>query len=204
MNFSLRLLFLLLFIPNLTGCLTARPEHVANICKIFQEYPKWYWAADASEKRWKVPISVMMAVIHQESRFDAGAKPDRTRLLWIIPWKRPSSAYGYSQALNGTWKIYQRQTGRHSAKRDKFGNAIDFIGWYLNRIHRKLKIPAADTYRLYLAYHEGTGNYARGSFRRKSWLLKVAAKVKHRSWAYQAQLNKCRADLKRKPWYHFW
>lgn len=186
------------------GCATLHPDHVENVCQIFYQYPKWYWAASDAETKWGVPIAVMMSVMDQESSFEASARPARKKIFWIIRGKRPTSAYGYCQALNDTWKIYQHQTGNYSAKRNSFANSIDFIGWYLHFIHLKLNIPVGDAYHLYLAYHEGSGNYLHGTYLGKPWLLPVAAKVKYRAWAYQAQLNKCRADLKRKPWYHLW
>jgi len=51
-----------------------------------------------------------MAIIRQESSFQADAQPPRSRILWIIPGPRPSSAYGYSQALDGTWDWYRQAT----------------------------------------------------------------------------------------------
>ena len=43
----------------------------------------------------------------------------------------------------------------------------------------------------YLAYHEGQSGYARGSYRNKAWLLKVANKVERRSSMYRRQLKEC-------------
>ena len=70
----------------LGGCTTAPPRNIDNICSIFRQYPKWYWAAQDVQKKWRVPISVLMAIMHQESKFRAGAKPPRRKLLWIIPF----------------------------------------------------------------------------------------------------------------------
>lgn len=199
-----QILILLLTSLVLSGCMTARPDHVDNICKIFRQYPKWYWATQNVQRRWGVPIPVQMAIVHQESRFTADAKPPRTKLLWIIPWKRPSSAYGYTQALNDTWKRYKRQAGGRFASRDDFANAVDFIGWYASRANHRAGIPKNDTYQLYLAYHEGVGGFIQGTYKRKAWLVNVAHKVNRRALTYDAQLAVCRRSLRKKPWYRIW
>lgn len=187
----------------LLGCTTAPPKRVNNICKIFKEYPKWYWAAQDSQKKWGIPICAQMAIVHQESRFRAKAKPPRGKLLWVIPWKRPSSAYGYTQALNQTWEGYRRSASNGGADRDDFSDALDFVGWYGYQAHQKAGIDRRNTYALYLAYHEGIGGYQRGTYknRKKTWLRKVAHNVQSRSNTYHSQLSRCEKSLKKKPWY---
>jgi hypothetical protein len=185
----------------LAGCATSPPSNVDNVCAIFREKDGWYdHAADAS-RRWNSPIPVMMAIMHQESRFDAKAKPPRRRILGIIPGTRPSDSYGYSQALKSTWKSYQRSAGNRGADRDDFADSIDFIGWYNDQSHRRSGISRNDPYRLYLAYHEGHGGYNRGSYRSKSWLQSVARKVEQRASSYNAQLRRCEEDLKDDGWF---
>ena len=105
---------------------------------------------------------------------------------------RQSSAYGYSQALDGTWDEYRRETGKRSAKRDRIRDATDFMGWYMNKSREKNGIPLTDARNQYLAYHEGNTGYARGTYRSKTWLLRVASKVEARSQMYQTQLATCR------------
>ena len=112
-----------------TGCAPTRPENVENICSIFEEKGDWYKAAKKSEKRWGTPIHVQMAIIRQESTFNFDARPPRTKLLGFVPWKRPSDAYGYAQALESTWDWYRKDAGRRWADRDDFDDAIDFVGW---------------------------------------------------------------------------
>lgn len=187
---ALRLFFLSL-IMLLTSCVTKPPRDVNNICHIFKQYPSWYRDAKDAERRWKVPVPVMMAIIHQESKFDGRAKPARTKLLWIIPWKRPSTAYGYTQALKSTWALYKRSDGGWLSSRDDFTDAVDFVGWYANQAYRRAGIPRNDAYPLYLAYHEGVGGYQRKTYLSKPWLIQVARKVKVRSEIYQAQLKRC-------------
>lgn len=183
----------------LLSCVSQPPSDVNNICHIFRQYPRWYRDAKDVEQRWRIPIVVQMAIIHQESKFDGRARPPRQKLLWIIPWKRPSTAYGYAQALRPTWRLYKKSTngGSFWAARDAFSDAVDFIGWYVNLANRMAGIPRNDAYRLYLAYHEGIGGYQRKTYLKKPWLIQVAAKVRARSQIYQAQLAHCRP----KTWY---
>lgn len=180
--------------------MTPQPRHVDNICSVFKQNPEWYKDAKASEKRWHVPVSTQMAIIHQESKFSARAKPERTKLLWVIPWTRPSSAYGYPQALDTTWGGYKRARGKPFASRTNFEDSIDFVGWYSYRAHKRAGIPLHDSFALYLAYHEGVGGYERRTYRKKRWLIQVARKVRLRASIYEAQLKRCEARLKRNKW----
>jgi len=185
---------LLLATLSAAGC-GGTPTRIDNICAIFEEYPDWYEEASNSEKKWGVPIPVMMSIIHQESSFRPNARPDRTWYLGFIPGPRPSSAYGYAQALDETWDHYVLKTGNRGADRDDFADTVDFLGWYCNQSSRRCGISRSDAYRLYLAYHEGQGGYNRGSWRGKTWLLKTARKVSRRASDYQRQLRGCRKKL---------
>lgn len=189
---------------GLVGCATPRPDDVNNICSIFKQYPKWYWATKDVQARWRVPIEVQMAIMHQESRFLAIAKPPRTKLLWIIPWKRPSTAYGYTQALDMTWAHYKEDAGKVFVSRDDFADAADFVGWYGYRAYKKAGISRNNAYQLYLAYHEGIGGYQRKTYRSKPWLVNVAKKVARKAAAYKRQLASCQSRLTSKPWWRFW
>lgn len=193
-----------LFIFTLSGCAKSPPDDMENVCHIFQQYPKWYWAAQDSSDQWHVPISVMMAIIYQESHFHAKAAPPREKLLWIIPWKRPTSAYGYSQAVKGTWKKYRKDTNHSWANRSAFGDAVDFIGWFSHKAHQRAGISIRNAEHLYLAYHEGISGYMRHSYRKKHWLVNVARHVQHRANKYRSQLKQCKHSLPKKPWWHFW
>ncbi len=185
---------------NLLGCATVPPRNVNHICSIFKQNPDWYQDTKVVEKRWHVPVATQMAIIHQESKFRSRAKPERTKLLGVIPWTRPSSAYGYTQALDMTWSRYKRATGRMFASRTNFADGVDFIGWYANQAHQRAGISYQDPMALYLAYHEGVGGYQRGTYRRKRWLVQVARKVRTRAHIYDVQLKSCEAKLKRKSW----
>ncbi len=102
-----------------------------------------------------------------------------------------SSAYGYSQAIDGTWDGYLRETGRRRADRGDFADSSDFIGWYMNSNSRVNGVPLQDAYHQYLAYHEGKAGYARGSYRQKAWLPGVARDVQAWSAIYDQQLRAC-------------
>ncbi len=184
-------LLLSLFIE---GCITYRPLYIDNVCAIFRDEIDWYDAALESNKKWGTPIWVMMAIIHQESRFIEDAQPPRPWFLFI-PLPRPSSAYGYAQAQDPAWEDYIRASGRGGADRDDFEDAIDFVGWYTHTTQRTLGISKWDAFRQYLAYHEGRGGYQRGTWKNKAWLVHVAKKVKRKSAIYSAQLKRCKAEL---------
>ncbi len=107
-NFCYIAFFILIFV--LQSCATKPPENPDNICLIFQEKRSWYKAAIRSEKRWKIPPYVLISFVHQESSFKSDARPEREKILGVIPWFRPSTAVGYSQALTKTWDDYKDET----------------------------------------------------------------------------------------------
>lgn len=182
----------------ISACVSSPPQQVSNICSIFDEKSRWYKKAKKSEKRWGSPIPTMMAIMHQESRFRAKAKPPRTKILWIIPGPRKSDAYGYPQAKDSTWDWYKKSSGNRGADRDDFGDAIDFIGWYNVQTNKRNRVSLYNTRNLYLAYHEGHGGYARGTYRKKGWLVNVADKVDRRAAIYKKQLQSCEKRLNRR------
>ncbi len=171
------------------------PSRPGDLCAVFTEKPAWYVATQRSASRWGVPEAVQLAVIYQESGFRARARPPRSKILWIIPWRRPSTAYGYAQVLDSTWQQFRDESGRRGAARYRFGDVAQFVGWYGAEIERLTGIARDDAYRLYLAYHEGPSGYLRGSYRSKPWLLEVARKVQSRAAVYQRQYDGCRDRL---------
>jgi hypothetical protein len=186
----------LISLLSVSACTTSPPRDVNNICAIFDEKDDWYEDAEDAREEWGSSIPVMMAIIYQESRFRADARPPRGKLLGFIPWARPSSAYGYSQAKTTTWNEYEDDAGRFSADRDDFGDAIDFVGWYNYQSRRRSGISLDNTYGLYLAYHEGHGGFNRATYTKKPWLMSVARKVEARANTYQIQLVGCEEKLK--------
>jgi len=168
------------------------PANIADACRMQTERPHWFRAMKRSEDKWGVPVSVQLATMRRESSFVSDARPmKKERGLFFTREVPRSSAYGYAQAIDGTWEWYQRDTGRRRAERDDFSDASDFIGWYMNLNNRMNGVSMRDAYNQYLAYHEGKAGYARGSYRAKSWLPPVARDVQ--AWAdrYEAQLARC-------------
>ena len=173
------------------------PTNATDICDVFEEKRGWYRHAHRAEKKWKTSIPIMMAFAYKESSFKHDARPPRKKILGIFPGRRPSSAYGFAQATNETWEDYKRATERKRAKRTRFSDAIDFVGWYQDRAHRELGISKGDARSLYLAYHEGLTGYRQGSWRRNAWLRGAADQVAANAQRYERQLATCRRFLGR-------
>ncbi|PSL21299.1 transglycosylase SLT domain-containing protein [Shimia abyssi] len=167
------------------------PRNTENACAILKEKPHFKRAFKSTQRKWGVPAHVQMAVLYQESRFISNARTPNKYVLGVLPMGRQSSAYGYAQALDGTWDDYRRSTGNRSARRDNIKDATDFMGWYMNITRDKNGVPLSDARGQYLAYHDGHTGYARGTYKNKSWLLRVADDVNTRSHRYKEQLRRC-------------
>jgi len=182
----------------LSACASSRPpDQVHDACLILEDNRSWWRDLKRSEQRWGVSPGTQLAFLKRESSFNARARPARQRLLGVFPGSRPSSAYGYAQALDSTWDWYRRETGNSRARRHNFGDAVDFIGWYASMSRRLSSIPPDDPYRLYLAYHEGHTGYNRGTYRNKAWLQRAAREVETDTRRYDAQLSRCARRLNR-------
>ncbi len=192
MSRLLRASILLVFLASCGGGgKFSAPRDLDNACGIVRERPEYYRAMKVAERRWGVPIHVQMATIHQELKFVGNARTPHKFALGIIPLGRQSSAYGYSQALDGTWEEYQKEQGKRRAKRDRIADATDFMGWYMDESTRRLGISKTDARSQYLAYHEGRTGFANGSYNAKSWLVAVSDRVAERSETYRMQLAGC-------------
>lgn len=192
MSRPIRALALLLFVAACGGGNNySAPRNLENACSIVNERPAYLSAMKRTERRWGVPVAVQMATIYQESKFIGNARTPVQYSLGVIPMGRQSSAYGYSQALDGTWDDYKKARGSWGARRDDIDDATDFMGWYFSVSREELGISLSDTRNQYLAYHEGRTGYRRGSYRSKSWLLKVSNDVASRAITYDAQLRSC-------------
>ena len=192
MSRLLRASVLFLALASCGGGNFSAPRDLDNACAIVRERPQYHRAMQATERKWGVPVPVLMATIHQESKFIGNARTPHRFALGVIPMGRQSSAYGYSQALDGTWEEYQKDQRRSGAKRDRIADATDFMGWYMHQSSERLGISKSDAQAQYLAYHEGRTGYARQSYLGKPWLLDVSAKVQQRSQTYAQQLQSCR------------
>jgi hypothetical protein len=189
----------LAFALLIAGCATTPPSPAeqGDLCAVFEDRRDWFRAAARSEERWGVPVALQMAIISHESGFNDEARPPRgeRRFLGLLPGKRPSTAFGYAQALDATWEDFRRETGREGADRDDFYDAVDFIGWYGDRSSRLAGIRKTDAVAQYLAYHEGPAGYSRGSWRNNSALIATAQRVGETAWRYDEQLQSCRKGL---------
>lgn len=204
---SVRTMIALSMLLALSGCAVFAPDppqRQDNLCEIFREQPDWYDAARASQEKWGTPIATQMAFIKRESSYRAAIRPPRTKLLGFIPWKRPSSAYGYAQAQDPVWEEYQDDAGSLFSGRTDMDDATDFIGWYNARTHRGTGVSLNNPEHLYLAYHEGQGGYKRGSYRGKPGVQRAARDVATTASRYQAQLNSCEAEFQCDGAFEFW
>lgn len=185
----------LLALSLILGACATAPTRTDDVCAVFEQkdglFNNWYRAAKETEREYGVPVPVLMATIKKESSFRAHARPRRTKLFGFIPWTRVSSAYGFSQALDGTWDQYRRSTGRLAARRGDFADAVRFVGWYHYQSHLKDNIALNDAYNLYLAYYFGHSGYARGNWRGNVSIGRVARDAQQTALRYAAQMRSC-------------
>ncbi|GAB5436031.1 transglycosylase SLT domain-containing protein [Falsiruegeria mediterranea] len=191
MSRSLCVLMVVLLVAACGGGSKSPPRNLDNACSIAKQRPEYIKAFKKTERKWGVPVHVQMATIYQESRYRSDARTPHKYVLGVLPMGRQSSAYGYSQALDGTWDQYKKETGNRRARRDRMRDASDFIGWYMAKSNSRNGIAMTDTRNQYLAYHDGHTGYARGTYRSKSWLLRTADQVAARGEMYRKQLNTC-------------
>lgn len=183
----------------LGSCASGPDESVApraqhDLCALFVERPGWQEAAERSAKKWGAPVELVMAIMWRESAFMSQARPPKRYALGIIPAGHESSAYGFAQAIDGTWDWYRRETGSRGADRDDFAAAADFVGWYHAKTVATNGISPHDAYAHYLNYHEGHAGYRREGWRKKPWLLDAATAVATQTARYRGQLSRCRTN----------
>ena len=192
MNFLIKkslILFIILFLPACSSI----PKNASNSCSIFEEKYLWYKHAKKTEKKWGTPVYLQLAIIKMESSFNRFAKPPRQKLFKVVPYKRPSSSFGYSQAVIGTWKQYKDETGNKFATRTRFKDSVDFIGWYTNKTEKILKVSKKDAFKQYIAYHEGWGKFK--NYKSNKKVINLAKRVEKQSNIYKQQLVECKNSL---------
>ena len=190
--------FILFFL--LSSC-SSIPKNTLDGCSFFSERYLWYKYAKKTQQKWGTPIYIQLAIIKMESDFDWLAKPDREKIFKVIPYKRPSSSFGYSQAVKGTWKQYKKETNNPLATRARFKDSVDFIGWYTNKTQKILKISKKDAFKQYIAYHEGWGNFKH--YKKNKKVINLAKKVEKQSFVYKKQLSKCKNSLNKNKYIIF-
>lgn len=177
----------------MTACHSISIQHtkkkkVNNICEVLNNHQDWQDSLVEVEKKWGVEKNLILAFIHQESRFQSNAKPHKNA---HIHNNTPSNAYGFAQVKDETWDWYQFKTHNYKGVRDNFDDAVDFMGWYIGVSTNRLNISKKDVLRQYLAYHEGHGGFERKTFIQKPWLIAVAKKVSRKAKVYKNQLRNC-------------
>lgn len=149
-----------------------------DACALLSDRPHWRGALQAVKTRWQLEPWFILAFLHQESRFNPTAMSS-------------SRAYGFAQVKDDSWDWYLLKTGNTGSSRERFDDAVDFIGFYANQNVKRNGVALNDVKNQYLAYHEGMGGFERGSHLGKPWLLTVSDKVSDRAAYYQAQLLEC-------------
>jgi hypothetical protein len=174
------------------GCASNPPRNKANACSLLSEKDEWQRPLDDAAKKWGIPKHTILSIIYHESKFISDAKPPKRSFFELgFLGRRISSAYGFSQALDGTWEEYKRATNNSWAERDDFRDSVDFIGWYLNRSVKRLGISPRNAYHLYLAYHQGDAGYRRRSYLKKPAIVRYARKVQRTALLYMDQMKTC-------------
>ncbi len=187
-------LFILFFLASCSSV----PKYPQNACKIFGQNYLWYKSVKKSSEKYGAPIHIILAFVNKESGFNRWAKPKRKKLFKIVPYKRPSSSFGYSQAVNKTWELYKTETNSPLALRARFKDSVMFIGWYMKKTKKINKIPLNDSYRQYLNYYLGWGNYAKKIYKTDKNAIIYAKKVEKLSKIYKNQLLECQKNLNNK------
>ena len=195
------LIYLIIFF-FLASC-SSVPKYPSNACKIFSEKYLWYKHAKNSSEKYGAPIHIILAFVNKESGFNRWAKPKRTKLFKIVPYKRPSSSFGYSQAVKKTWELYKEETNNPLALRTRFKDSVMFIGWYINKTNKINKIPKNDSYRHYLNYYLGWGRYAKKTYKTDKKAVIYAKSVQKQSKIYKSQLRECQKKLNRNKYIIF-
>ena len=199
LNKNLIYLTIIIFV---TSC-SSIPKYPQNACKIFGENYLWYKSIKKSSDTYNAPIHIILAFVNKESGFNRWAKPKRTKLFKVIPYKRPSSSFGYSQAVNKTWELYKIETDSPLALRSRFKDSVMFIGWYISKTHKINKVPLNDPYRQYLNYYLGWGSYAKKKYKTDKNSIIFAKKVEKQSKIYKNQLQECKKSLNRNKYIIF-
>ena len=185
------ILILLFFISSCSSV----PKYPQNACKIFGQKYLWYKSAKKSSDTYGAPIHIILAFVNKESGFNRWAKPKRNKLFKIVPYKRPSSSFGYSQAVNKTWDLYKNENKKPAALRISFKNSSDFIGWYFWKTNKINKVSLKDTRNMYLNYYLGWTAYKNKAYEKDRKAIILAKNVEKQAKIYKNQLRECKSIL---------
>ena len=171
------------------------PKYPQNACKIFEEKYFYLKYTRAASKKWGVPISSILAVINKESGFRRFAKPKKLKIFKIIPYRRPSSSLGFSQAVNKTWDLYKKENNKPAALRISYKSSSDFIGWYFWKANKINKVSLNNTRDLYLNYYLGFSAYKNKAYQTDKKAIIYAKSVEKQAKIYKSQLLECKSIL---------
>ena len=186
--------FILIVLFFLTAC-SSVPKYPQDACKIFSEKYFYLKYSREASKKWGVPISSILAVINKESSFKRFAKPKRTKLFKIIPYRRQSSSLGFSQAVVKTFSLYKKENNKPLALRISFRNSSDFIGWYFWKTNKINQVSLNDTRNMYLNYYLGWGAYKNKAYEKDRKAILFAKNVEKQAKIYKNQLRECKSIL---------
>ena len=192
-------LILFIIFLFLASC-SSFPKYPQNVCKIFGQNYLWYKSAKKSSETSGAPIYIILAIVNKESGFKRWARPPRSKLFKIIPYKRPSSSLGYSQAVKKTWELYKTETNSPLALRTRFKDSVMFIGWYMRKTNKINKVSMDDVFSQYLNFYLGWGNYAKKTYKTDKNAIIYAKIVQKQSKIYKSQLRECQNSLDRKKY----
>jgi len=193
LNRNLIYLIIFFFIASCSSV----PKYPQDACKIFGEKYFYLKYTRAASKKWGVPISTILAVINKESGFKRFAKPPRHKLFKIIPYRRPSSSFGFSQAINKTWELYKKENNKPTALRISYRSSSDFVGWYFWKANKINKVSLSNTRDLYLNYYLGFSAYKNKAYRTDKKAIIFAMSVEKQAKVYKNQLRECKSILKK-------
>ena len=168
------------------GCSTNPPSNPGDLCSVFQEKDSWYASAHRVHSKYGVPIDVATAIILQSQGLGI-KESDAIDSIFTFG----ASEKGYLSVPDELWLQYVDEEGSFISDRSNFGDALDFVGWYMNKAHDKCGIALTDTYNQYLCYREGIDGYNNDSYSVKSWLIDEAKNAAKIAEEYRRQLLHC-------------
>jgi hypothetical protein len=154
----------------------------SDICTLLAANSNWTADLKAAQEKWRVTPGTMLAVLDQESRFNANARGAGAA------GPNPARNFGYAQANIRTWNWFLRDTGKTSGSRTDFALSADFVGWHFATMERRIGASRENTVAQYLAYKMGEGGYKRGA---SASARALANRIAARSRGFDTQLAGC-------------
>ena len=153
-----------------------------DVCGLLGRHAGWSEDLKAAQEKWRVSPGNILAVIDQESRFNAAARGAGAG------GGNPSRNFGFAQANLTTWNWFLRDTGKPSGDRTDFALSADFVGWHFATMERRIGASRDNTTAQYLAYKMGEGGYKRGA---SAGARALASRIAARGRAFDGRLAGC-------------